>query len=137
MALYIEETHGLGVTQLQYVILRAIHHYPGCSQRRLSELAAVDRTTVGWVVSNLERKGLVRRIAAPGDRRLKHLALTDLGLGKLKTVNSCTPRIQKRILKPLTVSERKAFMRYLRKIVLANNAYSRAPLRPITEMAEA
>lgn len=128
MALFIEEVQGLGLTQLQYVILRGISQYPEHSQRRLSELTAVDRTTVGWIVNSLRAKGLVRGKRDPSDRRRQHLELTALGLEKLKKVDERMPRFQARILEPLAPSERETFMHYLRKIVLINNRYSRAPL---------
>jgi DNA-binding MarR family transcriptional regulator len=134
MALYIEEAQGFGVTQLQYVMLRAIHHYPGQSHRRLSVLTAVDRTTVGWVVASLEAKQLVVRVSDPSDRRVKRLELTALGLGRLKKINARMPRLQQRILEPLTETERRSFMHCLRKIVLTNNRFSRAPLRPMAQV---
>lgn len=127
MALYIEEAQGIGLTQLQYVVLRVINQYPGESQRRLGELAAVDRTTVGLVVNGLEAKRLIVRKCADNDRRLLQLELTRLGHQKLEAVDSRMQRLQARILAPLTESERSTFIQQLRKIVLANNHYSRAP----------
>lgn len=131
MALFIEEVQGVSITQLQYVVLRAIHHYPNQSHRRLSELTAIDRTTIGWVIAGLEQKGLVAARVNQLDRRKKHLELTNAGLRKLSKVNARMPHLQARILEPLTAVERDCFMRSLRKIVLTNNRYSRAPLRPL------
>lgn len=133
MALFIEEVQGVGVTQLQYVMLRAIRHHPSASHRRLSELTAVDRTTVGWIVTSLEEKGLVMVKANPNDQRRRRLELTPLGIRKLKAINARMPNHQARILEPLDARERKQFMHCLRKVVLSNNRYSRAPLRPISE----
>jgi len=127
MALYIEEASGIGLTQLQYVVLRVINQYPGESQRRLGELAAVDRTTVGWVVNSLEEKKLIVRKSDAKDRRLLLLKLTPLGHQKLKAVDSRMQQLQARILEPLAPSERLQFVEHLRTIVLANNRYSRAP----------
>ena len=131
MALFIEEVQGVGVTQLQYVMLRAIRHHPRESHRRLSELTAIDRTTVGWMVASLEEKGLVMVKANPDDQRRRRLELTPLGIRKLRSIDARMPRHQARILEPLDVQERKQFMHCLRKVVLSNNRYSRAPLRPI------
>jgi DNA-binding MarR family transcriptional regulator len=131
MALFIEEVQGVGVTQLQYVMLRAIRHHPDESHRRLSELTAIDRTTVGWIVTSLEEKGLLVVRANPNDRRRRRLELTPLGIRKLRAINARMPRHQARILEPLNVAERKQFMHCLRKVVLSNNRYSRAPLRPV------
>ena len=129
IALYIEEARGLGLTQLQYVTLRVISHYPGESQRGLGALAAVDRTTIGWVITTLEQKGFLRREADSRDRRQQCLKLTPLGQRKLKNVDARMQRLQARILQPLAPAERQTFIGYLQKIVLAHNEYSRAPLR--------
>ncbi len=132
MALHAEVMKDLGVTQLQYVVLRTIRHHPGESQRRLGELAGLDRTTVGWVVVNLENKGLLRRHADGADRRHKPLALSPLGERKLAEMEPRVHALQQHLLAPLDDDEKFALVQSLQKIVMAYNDYSRAPLRADT-----
>ena len=129
MAMHAELMKDLGVTQLQYVVLRTIRHHPGESQRRLGELAGLDRTTVGWVVGNLENKGLLRRRTDGADRRNKQFELTRLGERKLAEMEPRVHELQQHLLAPLDEDEKSALVQSLQKIVMAYNDYSRAPLR--------
>jgi len=129
MALHALQAQDIGVTQLQYVMLRTIQHHPGLSQRRLGEVAGLDRTTVGWVVTTLEGKGLLCRNDDPADRRHRPLQLTPDGLRKLAEMEPRVHAIQQQLLEPLDEDEKFAFIASLKKIVTAYNEYSRAPLR--------
>ena len=129
VALYLKEVEDVGLTQLQYLVLRMIKRHPRQSQRWLGESAGLDRTTVGWIVANLAAKGLLRRDTDAADRRHKRLEITPKGLEKLELVEPGVKRVQRRIVAPLEPEERKNFVLYLQKIVNEYNAYSRAPLR--------
>lgn len=129
MALHALQAQDIGVTQLQYVLLRSIQHHPGLSQRRLGEVAGLDRTTVGWVVTTLEGRGLLCRRDDPSDRRHRPLELTPSGLQKLAEMEPRVHAIQKQLLEPLDEREKSAFIASLQKIVTTYNQHSRAPLR--------
>ena len=51
----------------------------GCPMHELGELLLVSRANVTGLVDCLERKGLVKRTATAGDRRVKLLTLTTAG----------------------------------------------------------
>ena len=59
-------------TAAQYAALAAIDSHPGLDQTELCHLIAIDRSTVGDVVTRLERKKLIRRTAGAEDRRTGH-----------------------------------------------------------------
>ncbi len=62
----------------QMIALRML----GAGPRKMSELAQAlfcDNSNVTWIVDKLEERGLVRREAAEGDRRVKLLVLTEEG----------------------------------------------------------
>jgi DNA-binding MarR family transcriptional regulator len=50
------------------------------SMRALAEAWHCDASNVTWLVDQLETRGLVRRQVSPTDRRVKTVALTELGL---------------------------------------------------------
>ena len=74
----------LGLTHMQYVMLRAADHLAQAgeqpTQARLAEVIAADRMMVSKVLRLLEGKGLVVRPAHPDDARAHHVVLTAAGL---------------------------------------------------------
>ena len=60
---------GCGVSGAQLLVLRAIVARPGCSIADLMATTFTNQSTVSEVVARLVDRGLVRRRAAPDDRR--------------------------------------------------------------------
>jgi DNA-binding MarR family transcriptional regulator len=50
------------------------------TRAQLGEMTGLSKVTASQLVERLEERGLVRRDAAPGDRRVKMLAVTSNGL---------------------------------------------------------
>ena len=59
-----------GVTVQQFSLLGSIRYYPGMSVVEMAERVRIDRTSLTRNLDLLERKGLVRRVAALGNARL-------------------------------------------------------------------
>src|SRR6516165_12011887 len=76
VALFIEETGKLGVTNRQYGILFVLNHRPGIDQISVANLLGLDRSTTGMVLKKLEQEGLVVRSVGAQDRRRHRLQLT-------------------------------------------------------------
>jgi DNA-binding MarR family transcriptional regulator len=128
-AIFISEARAFGVTPVQYAAIFAISNQPGIDQTALCHAIAFDRSTIGDVVTRLERKKLIRRQNGPLDRRTKSLYVTPLGRRLLRDIAPAVAAAQRLILAPLADKDRDAFMRMLRTLVLGNNERSRAPLR--------
>lgn len=129
LALFMDETSGFEITPVQYSAILAIDNHPGIDQTALCNIIAFDRSTIGDVVTRLERKKLIKRTAGADDRRTKLLYITIAGRKLIDDIEPAVQTTQKRILEPLTMSERAALMRMLKKLVHLNNEHSRAPLR--------
>ena len=67
------------LTHAQAALLRAVEH-EGCAMSRLAEVLSCDASNVTGLVVRLEVRGLLKRKAAPHDRRIKLLAPTPEGL---------------------------------------------------------
>jgi MarR family transcriptional regulator, lower aerobic nicotinate degradation pathway regulator len=117
------------VTSVQYAALAAIRNHPGIDQTALSHIIAFDRTTIGDVVSRLEKKKLIKRANGAHDRRTKSLQVTPAGERLLRAIEPAVVQTQRFILAPLKPAERAAFMRMLKHLVHLNNEHSRAPQR--------
>ncbi len=63
----------------QYSILTVIESNPGLKQSAVSEALGIKRANFVAMIDELERRGLVRRDAAPNDRRSHALVLTPGG----------------------------------------------------------
>jgi DNA-binding MarR family transcriptional regulator len=128
-AIFMAETRGFNITPVQYSALLAIRNNPGIDQTTLMQIIAFDRSTIGEVVSRLERKKLVARRIGPKDRRTKLLYITPAGSRIIKAVTPAVLRTQQLIVRPLSRAERAEFMRMMRHLVRLNNERSRAPLK--------
>lgn len=60
--------------------LAAVSDYQARTMRSLAEEWRCDASNATWMVDRLEKRGLVKRQAVPGDRRLKAVALTQRGV---------------------------------------------------------
>lgn len=127
VAIFLQETEAHGLTPVQYAALARVGLTPGVDQRTLARSIGLDTSTTAGVIDRLEARGLMQRTAAPQDRRVRLLNLTDGGQRLLGEVQPDMLKAQARILEPLPPAEREEFMRMLRKLVTANNELSRAP----------
>ncbi len=117
VAIFMEETREFDLTPVQYAALVVVRAQPGVDQTRLVNLIALDRSTIGNVVTRLEAKKLI-------------LYPTALGGATLDAIAGAVAAAQRRILTPLAPTERRQFMSMLTRLVDINNIHSRAPLRP-------
>jgi len=129
VAIFLQKTEAGGVTPVQFAALQTVANVPGIDQRTLARTIAFDTSTIAGVIDRLEARGLLRRNASAADRRVRQLTVTSAGGALLAQIVPGMLRAQERILAPLAGPERAQFVRLLRKLVLANNALSRAPGR--------
>jgi DNA-binding MarR family transcriptional regulator len=71
--------HDLGLAPRQAKALRRLDPDAPIAMSRLAEALQCDNSNVTQIVDRLEADGLVQRRAAPHDRRVKALVLTDKG----------------------------------------------------------
>ena len=128
VAIFMEETADFNVTPVQYATLMALRNNADVDATRLSQLVALDRSTLGNVITRMQRKGLVRRRPSKDDRRTKHIQITAQGLALLRKVEPAVRRADSRIIEPVSMRDRKFLLELLSRLVRLNNKHSRAPL---------
>jgi DNA-binding MarR family transcriptional regulator len=128
IALFLEEAGGHGLTPRQYAALKMIDEVPDIDQITLSNMIAMDKTTMVKVLDRLVEKGLVTRTRSPSDRRINMLNITAESQIILKQLESELDRCEQRILAPLSRTEQRQFLELMTKLVRVNNIYSRAPV---------
>lgn len=119
---------GLDLTSVQFAALDMLDRHPGVDQATLAGAIAYDRATIGGVIDRLTARGLVERQISVRDRRARVLTLTDQGRVTLARVKPVVKALQPEILDGLTDGEREQFLRLARKVAVAGNDRSRAPL---------
>ena len=76
---YVAALAGRPVTPAQLVVLRQLGAEDGQPLRDLAPRAALDPTSLNWLVDRLEKNGFLERRRDPADRRLVRAWLTDEG----------------------------------------------------------
>jgi MarR family transcriptional regulator, lower aerobic nicotinate degradation pathway regulator len=127
VAIFLQETEAHGLTPVQYAAMQAVANTPGSDQRTLASTVGFDTSTIGGVIDRLEARDLIVRSAAPNDRRVRLLTLTDSGRKLLAAAVPTMLQAQERMLAPLPKKDRAEFMRMLQVLVAAGNELSRAP----------
>ena len=128
VALFLEETGALGITNSQYGILTVLKHHPGIDQISVAKLLGLDRSTTGLVLDKLERAGLIGRSIGTHDKRRRSLSLTKAGERMLDRLGEPARRAQAHVLSAFTAQERTEFIRLLDKFVAKFNDTTRVPL---------
>jgi MarR family transcriptional regulator, lower aerobic nicotinate degradation pathway regulator len=117
VAIFIQESAASGATPVQFAVLQALADQPGIDQRSLARVVSLDTSTIGGVVDRLEARGLLTRSHSPEDRRVRLLHLTPEGESLLSDLIPSMQRTQERILEPLSVAERRDFMRMVQQLI--------------------
>jgi DNA-binding MarR family transcriptional regulator len=86
------------------------------SQRQLVDLMDADKSTMVYLVDELEGQGLVERRRDPSDRRAYAVHLTGAGRKRLAEAGEVSARVEAEFLTPLSTRERTQFTGLLRRI---------------------
>lgn len=85
----------------QFIFLLEIAERQGITQKALSELLLIDKTTTAKAINKLEAEGYVKRVPSPEDQRCNQLYLTEDG-------KAVVPEVRERLYK-LMLMGRKGF----------------------------
>lgn len=129
VSIFIQECKAFALTPLQFIALSALDHHGEMDQNRLGGLTALDRTTIGTVITRLEARRLLTRRRSTTDRRFNAISCTAAGRDLLHRVGPAVEIAQARVLAPLAPQARARFLGDLKRIADGNNLQSRAPQR--------
>lgn len=112
-----ESEFGADLTPTQWAVLAKLDEIGATSQNRLGRATAMDVATIKGVVDRLVDRGLVATAADPGDARRRVVSLTRQGAGAVSNHLRIAHDVTERTLAPLSLAERKAFLKLLSKLV--------------------
>lgn len=129
VSIFLQECRSFDLTPLQFAVLSALEQNGPIDQVRLGGLTALDRTTIGVVVSKLEDRGLAARRRSDKDRRSNVITISDAGRALLEAATPAALAAQARVVAPLDADEQAQLVDLLGRIAAGNNDESRAPLK--------
>jgi MarR family transcriptional regulator, multiple antibiotic resistance protein MarR len=95
----------LDITAAQYVILMSLAHGGASSASDLCKGISYDPGAMTRMLDRLERRGLVRRVPNPDDRRVFHLELTEEGRAVVPKLRAAGMKVLNRMLDGFSVKE--------------------------------
>ncbi len=105
-----------GLTSLQYTVLSVIKRYSGLSSAELSRHFFVTPQTMGPILTQLDKRGLILREANAENRRLLAITLTEKGNHLLETCNHVIAEIEQEIFGELDKETLQHFRETLQRI---------------------
>lgn len=109
------EVAGHDLTFSQFVTLKKLADGIA-SVTDLARAAEVDPGAMTRLLDRLEAKGLVSRVADPGDRRALHIHLTDAGIAIWRDIEQCGQRVHDRALAGMNDADRDQLLRLLERV---------------------
>jgi DNA-binding MarR family transcriptional regulator len=116
------------LTSLQFGVLAHLNRddgEPGVDQIGLAARLGIDRNNAGVIIGELEKRGLVERRMMEGDRRGRHVYLTQQGEKLYRRFLPENAAANERVLGPLKPHERELFRNFLVRVIQGNAAYAR------------
>jgi MarR family transcriptional regulator, transcriptional regulator for hemolysin len=87
------------------------------SQRELSEMCEIDKTSMVTIIDDLETRDLLQRIRSPRDRRAWIISLTDEGRALLAQVRPIVEHVESKLVEAIPADERETFLSVLSRLV--------------------
>jgi DNA-binding MarR family transcriptional regulator len=113
---YDELTSDLGISTVQFSVMRLAHCNPGLNQTALANALGADTPRMVLIIDDLERRGLVTRLASTIDRRSRAIFLTAEGR-RLHAVLTKRVAVQnRRMVKRLRGDDKDTLLRMLRNL---------------------
>jgi DNA-binding MarR family transcriptional regulator len=90
------------------------------SQADLGRSTGIDRSDVAAALHELADRGLIGRAVDPDDRRRNIVSITRSGRRQLGVLDQVISEVQERLLAPLSPTERRQFIKLLRRVLDAS-----------------
>jgi DNA-binding MarR family transcriptional regulator len=113
-----EAIAGSGLHGGQLAVLGALADKGAMSQRRLGEVAQIEKSSLVLFLDALEAGGWVKRVVDPHDRRAHCVRLTAKGAAKFRKLGPSLKAVQDRFLMPLTAAERVQLVDLLQRLAV-------------------
>jgi DNA-binding MarR family transcriptional regulator len=107
----------LGIEERHFATLAVLAGAGPLTQRRLGDLLDLDKSSLGRIVDDLERKQLAQRRALPGDRRAHAVHLTEQGRQRVRDGQRIAGDVGRRLFGHLARDTRTALDHALHQVL--------------------
>lgn len=107
----------LGIHPRHYAVLALLRETGPLSQQEIGRRLAIDRTTMVYLIDDLEKRGLVVRDRDPGDRRKYAVSATGAARNMLREADNILATVERRFLATLSPAERRQLYRLLERLL--------------------
>ena len=94
---YKQQAKALGLTVIEWYVLRTLYEQDGQMASRLSEAVGRPATSFTPILDKIENKGLIERRSHPADRRAIKIHLTKQGQALKERVAASAERIERKL----------------------------------------
>lgn len=123
-AIWAEACAEESLSHLEFGVLGILGREPDTDRNGLAAYVGVDRTNIGLIVDQLEKRGFIKRSINPDDRRAQRMRVTPAGEQARARQARQVAVAREKILAPLTAAERELLYDLLERIIAANEQYS-------------
>lgn len=113
---YDELTGDLGITTIQFSVIRLAHANPGLNQTALANALGADTPRMVLIIDDLEHRGIVVRLASTVDRRSRAIFLTPEGRKLHAVLSKRVAEQNRRMVRRLHGDNKNDLLRMLRKL---------------------
>lgn len=107
----------LGLNARTFFVLASVDPDVPRSQQEIAQIVAVDPTTLGVLVDDLEARGLVDRSRNKRDKRRYDLTLSASGVSTLTAAHAALDAVEREFFAPLSARQRSDLGALLRKLI--------------------
>ena len=125
-----ERVRSLGLTAVQARLLLALQKFPDNNQAFHADRLEVEPITLTRIVDRMEEAGWIERVPDPGDRRARHLHLTEKSRCIVTKVGQRVETLVDDMSAGLSIGERADLMRLL-GVVADNLAADRSAAKEV------
>jgi DNA-binding MarR family transcriptional regulator len=108
---------GIGLTKVQWLLLKRLKEINGQSQHNLAFLTNRDKASLTRLLSTMEKKNLVARIPSEIDHRINHVYITAHGEKVLKSAMPVVEEMISEMQTGISEKERVLAIKVLKKVI--------------------
>lgn len=109
--------NGIGLTKVQWLLLKILYEMNGESQHNLAFLTNRDKASLTRLLTTMEKKNLVARIPSETDQRVNRIYITTNGEKILKKAQPVIDEIIGEMQEGITEDERMCTIKVLKKLL--------------------
>ncbi len=116
MTLFDEKARRLGLTRMQWQLLRIVQNHPGLRQTDLADMLDIAPMSLVHLLNRLEKKKWCRRVEDVSDRRVRRVYLSSKVGSIIKQMRAMTLELRRKALRGFSKDEHEKLVVYLGRI---------------------